>query len=155
MRPREGASVDESPAVVAQRDDRRRFRAFVRRRRTLDVIYRVIVGVIGTVIVLAGLALIPLPGPGWLIVFAGLALLATEFAWAGRLLDFARDRVRGWTGWVARQSIVVRGLLGLGGLLAIAGATWLYLALQGIPQWLPESLREWLETAPLGLDAIG
>jgi uncharacterized protein (TIGR02611 family) len=81
--------------------------------------------------------LLPLPGPGWLIIFAGLALLATEFAWAGRLLDYARDKVLGWTHWVGRQSLLVRAAIGLGGLLLVAAAIWLYLATQGVPDWLP------------------
>jgi uncharacterized protein (TIGR02611 family) len=121
---------DESPL-------RHPFRRFFQRHRTLDTTYRVVVGIIGAAIVLGGIALIPLPGPGWLIVFAGLALLATEFAWADRLLDFARDKVRGWTHWVGRQSILVRALIGLGGLLLVAGAIALYVSWQGVPDWLP------------------
>jgi tellurite resistance protein TerC len=35
----------------------------------------------------AGVAMLALPGPGWLTIAAGLALLATEFAWARRLLN--------------------------------------------------------------------
>lgn len=146
--------MDDSSAAAPPKG-RSRFRTFFGRNRTLDLAYRIAVGVVGTAIALGGLALIPLPGPGWLIVFAGLALLATEFAWAGRVLDFAREKVRGWTGWVARQSTVVRASLGLAGLLVVAAALWLYLALQGVPSWLPDPVQEWLETAPLGLDRIG
>ncbi len=113
------------------------FRAFFSRHRTLDLVYRVAVGVLGTAIVLGGLVLVPLPGPGWLIVFAGLALLSTEFAWAGRLLDYGRRRLMTWTGWVTDQSLAVRALIGLGSLLAVAGAIWLYVAVQGVPGWLP------------------
>jgi len=40
-----------------------------------------------------GIVLIPLPGPGWLIVFGGLAILATEYVWARRLLNYSRRRV--------------------------------------------------------------
>lgn len=112
-------------------------RAYFARHRTLDLSYRVVVGVVGVAIVAGGLALIPLPGPGWLIVFAGLAVLATEFAWAGRLLDFARDKVRGWTRWVGRQSLLVRSAIGLAGLALVAGAVWAYVATQGVPEWLP------------------
>jgi len=36
---------------------------------------------------LAGLAMLALPGPGWLTIAAGLAVLAREFSWARRLLD--------------------------------------------------------------------
>ena len=49
------------------------------------------VAIIGVVVILIGIPLIPLVGPGWLIVFAGLAILASEFPWAGRL----RDRLSG------------------------------------------------------------
>ena len=117
--------------------ERHPFRAFFARHRSLDLSYRVVVGVLGVAVVATGLALIPLPGPGWLIVFAGLALLATEFSWAGRLLDFAREKVRGWTDWVTRQSLLVRLAIGLVGLAAVAGAVWAYVAVQGVPGWVP------------------
>ena len=39
----------------------------------------------------SGSILVPLPGPGWLIVFAGLAILATEYVWAQRLLTLRED----------------------------------------------------------------
>ena len=113
------------------------FREYFARHRSLDLTYRVAVAVLGTAVVLGGIALIPLPGPGWLIVFAGLAILSTEFEWAGRLLDFARGKVRGWTQWVGRQSLVVRGLIGLLGLLFVGGLAWAYVAVQGVPTWLP------------------
>lgn len=47
---------------------------------------KLIVGVIGSTIVLFGLALIILPGPAIVVVPLGLAILATEFAWARRLV---------------------------------------------------------------------
>ena len=47
---------------------------------------KLIVAVIGSTVVLFGLALIVLPGPAVIVVPLGLALLATEFAWARRLI---------------------------------------------------------------------
>ena len=47
---------------------------------------KLIVGVIGSTVILFGLALIILPGPAALVVPLGLAILATEFAWARRLI---------------------------------------------------------------------
>jgi uncharacterized protein (TIGR02611 family) len=47
---------------------------------------KLIVAVIGTTVVLFGLALIVLPGPAVVVVPLGLAILATEFAWARRLV---------------------------------------------------------------------
>jgi uncharacterized protein (TIGR02611 family) len=52
------------------------------------------VAVVGLALVVAGIILMPLPGPGLLVVIAGLAVLATEFAWARRLLDYARERAK-------------------------------------------------------------
>jgi uncharacterized protein (TIGR02611 family) len=87
--------------------------------------------------VVLGVILIPLPGPGWLIVFAGLAVLATEFVWAERLLRYGRRRLHGWTEWVTDQSLLVRGLIALGGLLCLAGAIWAYDVVVGLPSWVP------------------
>jgi tellurite resistance protein TerC len=47
---------------------------------------KLIVGVIGGTVILLGLALIVLPGPAVVVVPVGLAILATEFAWARRLV---------------------------------------------------------------------
>lgn len=69
---------------------------------------RIAIAVAGTVVLLAGIIAIPYPGPGWLIVFAGLAILATEFAWARRVLDFAKGYYDTWTVWLKAQSPVVR-----------------------------------------------
>jgi uncharacterized protein (TIGR02611 family) len=112
-------------------------RRLVARNRGIEVAYRVLVAVLGFAIIVTGLALIPLPGPGWLIVFAGLALLSTEFAWAERLLHYARAKVHGWTTWATRQSLVVRGLIGLVGLGFVAGALTLYVEVVGVPSWIP------------------
>ncbi len=76
----------------------------------------------GAVITIGGLVLIPAPGPGWLIVFLGLAVLASEFEWADRLLGYARHQVGRWTDWAGRQSLVVRLLLGLATLVLLVGA---------------------------------
>lgn len=59
---------------------------------------RVAVLVVGLALMAAGAAMLVLPGPGLLVVIAGLAVLATEFAWAEAMLDRAREtasRARG------------------------------------------------------------
>jgi len=67
--------------------------------------YRIGVGVVGTVLALVGLVLVPLPGPGWLVVFAGLALLGTEFVWAHRLSHWLKSQLaRFWAWWRARRA---------------------------------------------------
>lgn len=62
-------------------------------------IRKLIVAVIGSTVVLFGLALIVLPGPAVLVVPLGFALLATEFAWARRLIrrgGVAWGKARRW-----------------------------------------------------------
>jgi uncharacterized protein (TIGR02611 family) len=57
---------------------------------------RVAITIAGFALILAGLVLsLPgIPGPGILVIIGGLAVLATEYAWARRVLDRTRDRAR-------------------------------------------------------------
>ena len=132
------AVVREDRTVLDEVETRLGFRAFFAKHAWLDLTYRVVVGVLGAAVVVVGVVLIPLPGPGWLIVFAGLAILATEFAWAERLLTFARRKVHAWTDWVLAQSLVVRGLIGLLGLVFAGCVLWVFVAVYGLPGWVPE-----------------
>ena len=50
-------------------------------------VYRITFAVIGTALILIGLALVPLPGPGWLIVAIGVGMLALEFDRAEWMLE--------------------------------------------------------------------
>jgi uncharacterized protein (TIGR02611 family) len=84
--------------------------------------WRIGITVVGIAVILVGVLLLPLPGPGWLIIFAGLGLLATEYSWASRLLREARRLVGDWTRWAARQGLAARLGLGLLSLLVVVGA---------------------------------
>jgi len=53
---------------------------------------KVAVLVLGVIVLAIGVALIVLPGPAFLVIPAGLAILATEFLWARRLLRYAKER---------------------------------------------------------------
>lgn len=50
--------------------------------------------VFGTVLLVVGIALLVLPGPGIPLIIAGLALLGTQFPWARRALEWLRARVK-------------------------------------------------------------
>ncbi len=125
--------AEEDRTILDAVRDRLGFRKFFARHAWLDLTYRIVVGVLGVAVIVVGGVLIPLPGPGWLIVFAGLAILATEFAWAERLLQYGRRRLARWTEWVMARSLLVRGLIGLGGLVFAAAALALYLEVFGVP----------------------
>jgi uncharacterized protein (TIGR02611 family) len=53
---------------------------------------RIAVTIAGFAVLLAGVALLVLPGPGWLLIFVGLGILSTEYMWARRLLDTAKRK---------------------------------------------------------------
>ena len=72
---------------------------------------KVLVGIVGGVVTLVGLILIPYPGPGWLIVFGGLALLATEFEFAARWLAFLKEKYEAWVTWLKRQTLFIRTIV--------------------------------------------
>jgi len=111
--------------------------------RTLDHGYRVGVGIVGAVIVAFGIVTIPLPGPGWLTVIAGLFVLATEFTWAERLLEFTKRHVKSWTDWVGRQPVWVRVLIALATAAFVYGVLVVTLHLTGVPDWVPGWVPLW------------
>jgi uncharacterized protein (TIGR02611 family) len=88
------------------------------------VLIKTVVALLGGLVVAIGLVLVPLPGPGWLVVSAGVAILALEFAWARRLLQTLRRRLergRSWFSglpWRARVPLIAAALA-----VAVA-ATW-------------------------------
>lgn len=55
---------------------------------------RVGIAFAGGAVVAFGIALIPLPGPGTLLILAGLGILATEFLWARRTLTAMREKIK-------------------------------------------------------------
>ena len=67
---------------------------WARNRRTTHVLLKVVVLAVGGSLVAAGLAMLVLPGPGLAAIALGLVVLATEFAWATRILDPLRDRMK-------------------------------------------------------------
>jgi uncharacterized protein (TIGR02611 family) len=68
------------------------WRERVRRRPWLNSVWRITVFTVGVTVLLAGVAMLVLPGPGWAAIFVGFAILATEFAWAQRALRSAKEK---------------------------------------------------------------
>jgi uncharacterized protein (TIGR02611 family) len=65
---------------------------------------RVVVAGVGGGLVVVGLILLVLPGPGVVLLIAGLAVLATEFAWAKTALVVAKRKARDARGAVNRRA---------------------------------------------------
>ncbi len=91
-------------------------RAAVRRLPGGWLVWRVFVTLAGLIVIAIGAVLIPLPGPGWLIVFLGLGIWSTEYAWAQRLSLRVRREVGRWWTWLARQPRWLQLLIGTLGL---------------------------------------
>lgn len=110
---------------TADESGRSRLLAAIRANPTGRVALKVGVALAGFLVVAAGALLIPLPGPGWLIVLAGLGIWAIEFAWARHLLRFTRDKLRRWTRWMAAQRWHTRIAIGAIGLAFLGVIVWL------------------------------
>jgi uncharacterized protein (TIGR02611 family) len=119
-------------------DDDWEWRRKIRAHPTMYPIYRVAIIVLGFVVTIGGLALVPLPGPGWLIVFFGIAILASEFEPAERLLHWGKGRLKAWTEWLEPKPWWVKGLVGLVTLALVLAFFWALFALSGVPTWFPD-----------------
>jgi uncharacterized protein (TIGR02611 family) len=127
-----GGSVGESSGPGRPRDGllgavagRLGFRERIKRSSTMNLVYRIVVGVIGGAVLVTGVVLIPYPGPGWLVVFAGLAILATEFSWAERVLRYAKGRYDAWNDWLKRQNPVLRAAIWAATAVVVVTTLWL------------------------------
>jgi len=106
-----------------------RWRDALRDRPAVDFTYRVVVAIVGLVVLGLGILAIPYPGPGWAIVFIGLAILATEFTWARLALKFTRERYDQVMAWFKRQGLWVQALGVAFTAAVVLGSLWLLGAL--------------------------
>ena len=81
-----------APPSVAVR--LRRFREALRRNRGLDTAWRVMVFALGVTLMVAGVIMFVIPGPGWATLILGLVVLASEFSWANRALTPVKDAAK-------------------------------------------------------------
>ncbi|WP_454789824.1 TIGR02611 family protein [Mycolicibacterium lutetiense] len=140
-------SLATNLAAVKQRWTRWRER--LRSRPAAEFAYRIVVGVVGTLVLAVGIVAIPYPGPGWAIVFLGLAILASEFDFAKRALRYVRARYDAVMAWFDRQHIAVKGISAAFTGLIVVGTLWLF----GVIGWsagLVGLEQQWLKS-PIGL----
>ncbi|MFJ3952983.1 TIGR02611 family protein [Streptomyces sp. Je 1-4] len=88
-----GLGTVEGEAVPAEKPLGSRAPHFIKRSRPLHVSWQVGVFVVGLAVVVAGVIMLPLPGPGWLVIFGGMAIWATEFVWAQLVLRWTKHKV--------------------------------------------------------------
>jgi uncharacterized protein (TIGR02611 family) len=99
---------------------------FIQRHRTLLLSWQVAIFVIGLSVMVAGVIMLALPGPGWFVIFAGMAIWATEFVWAQLVLRWTKRKVteaaqRALDPRVRRRNVIltVTGLVIVGVFLGI------------------------------------
>lgn len=83
-------SVSDEPGPLTRW---RRLHGHLHRNRALSATTKIVVTLVGSAVLAAGLVMMVTPGPGLLGIVAGLAILATEWAWAERWLSGARDKL--------------------------------------------------------------
>ncbi|MGH1563703.1 PGPGW domain-containing protein [Mumia sp. DW29H23] len=94
-----------------------RLEAWAHGKRSRRLISKVFVSVVGPLVVLIGLAMTVLPGPGLVVAGVGMALLALEYAWARSALSFA-GRALAW----AREIVFPKNGSGLRRIAGLAAA---------------------------------
>ncbi|MDG4669328.1 TIGR02611 family protein [Mycobacterium sp. 236(2023)] len=128
-----------------------RWRDRLRERRSVDLGYRIGVGVVGAAVLFVGILAIPYPGPGWAIVFVGLAILATEFDWAKSALHYVRKRYDAFMDWFKRQGLWVQVLGAVFTAAVVVVTLWLFGAIDFAGE-VVDIEQDWMDS-PIGIGA--
>ncbi len=86
---------------------------------------KVAVTIGGGSLLIIGIIAIPYPGPGWLIVFAALGILAQEYTWARRALEYAKGKYDAWASWARSQGWPMRATMWAMTALIVIVTIWL------------------------------
>ncbi|MBC9715601.1 TIGR02611 family protein [Streptomyces sp. TRM66268-LWL] len=99
---------------------------FIKARRVLHLSWQVGIFIVGLAVVVVGIIMLPLPGPGWVVIFGGMAIWATEFVWAQLVMRWTKRKLteaaqRALDPKVRRRNIILTsiGLVIIGVLLGI------------------------------------
>jgi uncharacterized protein (TIGR02611 family) len=85
------SEVFQAAAVEAELASGRRETTVAQAKR--HILVRIVTVVVGTLVLMAGIAMLALPGPGWITIAAGLALLSSDVPFARQLLQSVRRRL--------------------------------------------------------------
>jgi uncharacterized protein (TIGR02611 family) len=99
----------EKAAIEAELDTGRREESIAEAKR--HILIRIGRVILGTIVVIAGLLMLPLPGPGMLTIAAGLALLASDVPFARKLLENVRKRLPADADGKVSKPVVIGGLV--------------------------------------------
>lgn len=138
--------VHGATPVPHEPPDRLAWRVRLKANPVTRMWFKIGVGVLGTLLIIASALTGWLPGPGGIPLFlTGMALLATEFIWAKKLRKRIVRAVRVYLEWpVHKQRLFWAGFFATLGLIQYT-----YMAIFGIPGWVPHWAARWLDLLPL------
>lgn len=134
------SEVSEADPDAPQHGRLKRAHIHLHRHPVTSVATKIVLTVVGFAVILVGVVLSGpgVPGPGFVVILLGLAILAAEWDWADRLLQWGRrkveaaaDHARGLDPAVRRRRLLLTGLA----VLVVVGLSWWYVAAQGWPGW--------------------
>ena len=129
-------------------EDPIRWRRALRTHPVIRPVYRVVNATLGLLLIIAGIPMVPLVGPGWAVIFVGLFLWSTEFIWARRVTQFVKAEVKAFEQYT--RALPWKAKIPMLLLSAAFGWFCFYLALliTGVPGWLPEQVLDLLLQVP-------
>jgi uncharacterized protein (TIGR02611 family) len=91
-------------------------------------LFRIAFGIVGVLVLVAGLVMLVTPGPAFVLIPIGLAMLSLEFVWAERLLEKSLEQAQIAQEKAAQTTGTQRILAGIATVLAIAaiGLAWVW-----------------------------
>ena len=139
---------EEMPArelLAVAREDRWHWRRKIRSNPLQHRVYRVVVAIAGLMLIGLGLVTGPIPGPGGIpLILLGLAIWASEFERAHRLMQLFKAGLHRFRGWTRRRQaafwVVFIGCCGVCGYVS--------LLLMGVPAWVPANADALLQQLP-------
>ena len=112
------------------------------------LVWRTLVFLVGLAIILVGIPMVPLTGPGWVVIFIGLLVWSTEFMWARRVMLFVKGEVQAFNHWAVVLPLKLKVPMVIGSIIFGWLCMWAVFWVTGVPGWFPEIAREWLTKLP-------
>jgi uncharacterized protein (TIGR02611 family) len=131
--------------LIEPEEDRWRWRRKIRDDPRKLFFYRWAVGIAGLFFVALGFVTGPLPGPGGIpLVLLGLAIWASEFEWAHKLMQWFKAQLHRYRGWPAGRKVLFWVVF----FACCALFGYLYLVVIGFPAWMPQFVHQWADRLP-------
>ncbi len=105
-------------------------RTRMRANKIANAAWRTGIFIIGFLLVIVGIVLLVLPGPGWLLIFIGFLTLATEFAWASRVLAPIRLRLEKAKVIGKKPAWWIYLIFVLFGIVSVAASWWVWITFE-------------------------